>query len=441
MRKLAFAAVLALPLLLPSFPVTADVGFFSAKGMSSTLVNRMQFGFINAINPAQVEGSLRHARKTSFKISIDMGLVLTSPINPAKLGMRYTAGDGSSRTKTLAPQRVTNLRAIPPDAVLKKRMVLFMDAMAKYPANLGTLFLADEPYLNGISKSEMERVGRIAREELDARQLQHVKLGVIFASGMFDSEFARMVDSRSGDYVSAIDNYHAAGNPANPGEFESWKKIIKANRLATYDRAGNLYTGGGFPAGFEVFAFDFYLSTLLLDNLHEQTLQWLAGRYPEYGCARFADQPMSKIRSKLSFFHDGPVLQGAQHRTSDRTLLDAMYECRMGALTAMLKKSGPAQAGFLMISESSNNGVLEFDATGKVETDQPELLVGSRVLDEVRRAQVFYTRNAAVYSQGLLFFTYQNEYDASIKLHIGGAAAMPTVLQDIFDFAARHKRR
>ena len=428
-------------LLLPSFPAAADVGFFSAKGMSSTLVNRMQFGFINAINPAQVESSLRHASKTSFKISIDMGLVLTAPTDPAKLAMRYTAGDGSTRTKTLAPQQVTNLRAFGSDAVLRMRMEPFVNAMAKYPANVGTLFVADEPYLNGISKYEMERAGRVVRELLDAKQLQHVKLGVIFASGMFDSEFARMVDRRSGEYVSAIDDYHAAGNPANPGEFAAWKKIIKANRLATYDRAGNLYTGGGFPAGYQVFAFDFYLSTLLLDSLHEHTLQWLAVHYPQYGCARFAGLPMRKIWSQLSFFRDGPVLQGAHHQASDRQFLDAMYECRMGALTAMLKKSAPAHAGFLMISESSGNGMLEFDGSGNVEADQPDLLVESRVLDEVKRAQAFYLRNAGFYSQGLLFFTYQNEYDAMIKLHIGGAASMPSVLKEIFNFAANHKRQ
>ena len=52
MKKLVSAAVVALPLLLPSFPVIVKVGFFSAKGMSSTLVNRMQFGFINAIDQA-----------------------------------------------------------------------------------------------------------------------------------------------------------------------------------------------------------------------------------------------------------------------------------------------------------------------------------------------------------------------------------------------------
>ena len=152
-----------------------------------------------------------------------MGPVLNSPINPAKLGMCCVVSDGFSRTKTLTSQRITNMRAIPPDAVPGKQMELFTDVMAKYPANLGTVFLDDESYRNGISKSEMERVGRIAREQLDARQLQHVKLGVIFASSMFDIEFARIVDRRSGDYVSAIDNYHAAGNPANPGEFESGK--------------------------------------------------------------------------------------------------------------------------------------------------------------------------------------------------------------------------
>lgn len=400
------------------------------------MIKKTHFGLLNASTPAQVEDSFIRAKGSAFKVSVDLGPVLIPAADPAKLSLRYTAPDGAMRSKTFAPQVINNLRVVPPDQVLKKLMAPFLDVLARYPANVGTVFLADEPYLNGITKTEMERAARVARQELNARGLRKVKIGVIFASGMFDSEFARMIDKRSGAYVSGIDDYYAKGDSANPSGFQSWTKTIRTNRLATYDRAGNLYVGGGLPRGFDVFGFDFYLSTLLFDSLHEHTLEWLATRYPKYGCAQFADQPMSKIRSRLSFIQDGIVLQGDQYRIEDRKLLDAIYECRMGALTAMLKKTvGHRGAELLMISESSNNGVLEFDALGNIEREQPDLLVESRVLDEVNRAQSFYKKNAGTYSGGLMYFTYQNEYDSSIKLHIGGASAMPSLLKAIYLFA------
>ena len=140
---------------------------------------------------------------------------------------------------------------------------------------------------------------------------------------------------------------------------------------------------------------------------------------------------MSQLKRGLSFFRDGPVQNDA---TSDRILLDAMYRCRMQATTSMLQQ---AVAGrniqLLLISESSSNGVLEFDSAGNVEQEQPALLVEARVLDEVKRAQAFYS---SAYS-GLMFFTYDNAIDFSINLKIGGASAFPSVLESIFAFSAK----
>ena len=415
-----------------------DIGFFSPSGVPEELVKKTRFAAINPITPAQLDDNLQRIRRTSFRLSIDLG----STVNPAeaptaKLSLRYKAPDGLVRTKAFAPQKNSKILAIPADAVLRERLAPFLDVMARYPRNIGTLFLADEPYLNGITKTEMERAGKLVRRELDVRGLRKVKLGVIFSGGMFDSQFAHMIDERSGAYVRYIYNHHEKSDSENPNAFQAWVNTINTNRLATYDRAGNMYVDGGLPRGFDVYGFDFYLSTMLLDSLHEHTLDWLAKHYPQYGCSQFADQSMTRIRSCLSFFHDGFVQQGEQYRIKDREILDAIYECRMGAVTTMLKKAASdSRAQLLMISESSNNGVFEFDPAGNIKPEQPDLLVESRVLDEVRRAQSFYERNANTYSAGLLYFTYKNEYDSSIKLHIGGASAMPSVLTDIYRFAA-----
>jgi hypothetical protein len=197
-----------------------------------------------------------------------------------------------------------------------------------------------------------------------------------------------------------------------------------------------MYTGGGLPDGFTVVSFDFYLSTLLLDETHEYTLDWLSSRHP--ACAQFADQPMSQIRTQLSFFQNGFVQEGRQDE--DRALLDAMFECRMGAITSLLQaQNGAKNLQFLMLSEASNNGVLEFNAKAQRKQGQPQLLVEARALDEVVRAQDFYLRHAELYSAGLLYFTYRNTYDYALKLYIGGAVGMPSVLDNIFQFARNPK--
>lgn len=85
-----------------------------------------------------------------------------------------------------------------------------------------------------------------------------------------------------------------------------------------------------------------------------------------------------------------------------------------------------------MISETSNNGVLEFDARLNIENSQPPALVEWRVLEETRRATDFYLSNQHVYNQGLLFFTYANAFDHTIQMPVGGAANMPAVLEHIF---------
>src|SRR5690606_34859945 len=127
------------------------------------------------------------------------------------------------------------LLRLPSDESLAKLLQPYLDIFAKYPRNVGTVFVADEPYLNGISKKEMERAGRIVRNELDKRGLKHVKLGVTFASGMFDSSFAEMIDLESGSYVSDIDRYYlenqvhltTSSDNKKAAEFERWVSTVE----------------------------------------------------------------------------------------------------------------------------------------------------------------------------------------------------------------------
>lgn len=414
--------------------VPQRIGFYSPGGIPGEVVRNTEIGVFNAVSPQQVDANLRQLGQADFGATIDLGQVITRVASPDKVGMRYGAAGRKLREKTLTPKIDGNVREFLPDRELIAKLGPLLDVMATHPAHVDAVFLADEPYLNGISKAELERVGAIVRRELNARDLRKVKIGVIFASAMFDRDFARMLDTEAGAYVRAIDA--RLGGPSTQPGFQEWAATIRKHRLATYDRAGNMYVDGGLPRGFDVIGFDFYLSTLLLDGVHEHSLSWLADRYPVDACKPFIGRRISEIRKSLSFFQPGPVVQAESARAKDRELLDGVYRCRMEATTKMLKRAaGGRRLDFLLVSESSSNGVLEFDPEGSPEHGQPPLLVESRVLDEVMRAQEFYLAHRCFYSGGLLYFTFADAYDSTIKLNVGGVASMPSVKASIFRFA------
>lgn len=424
------------------------IGFLTPRAVPPELVAKTDFAMINAYSTTQVADSLKTAQGHAFKVHITLGIVLTPAMDRAAIKTVYQSADGQPQSKVFPPAQVVKLHQFPADEQIRQIIGPYFDVLQQYQANVGTIFLADEPYVNGLTKAELERAAKVVREELDTRGLQAVKLGVIFASGMFDKEFAALLAAEAARYTAAIDQ-HYLGQQAyidsgkataeEAASFAEWVSVIRNSRLSTYDSTGNMYIDGGVPEGFDVVGFDFYLSTVLLDVLHNQTLSWLAERYPEAGCSQFSGKGIAQIRSELSFFSPGPVVQGDEHRVADSQLLDSIYQCRMQALTTMLQRSVQGRdLQLMMISESSNNGVLEFDPAGTVEAAQPGLLVEARALDEVKRAEKFFHANRSVYSAGLMFFTYDNEYDASINLNIGGATGMPRVLNRVLDFAKSH---
>lgn len=420
----------------------AGVGFFAPDGLPKSVIRHTQIGLISAHSAETLEKNLSLMRGSGFKAYVDLGSMIERPRDASTLSMQYRVYGGSAYTKRFKPQSPNYLRIFPSDEHLRRILEPIADVMARHKTSIGAVFIADEPYVHGISKTDMERAGRIVRGVLNKHGLVSVKIGVIFASGMFNSDFAHQIDYEAGKYAQRIDHYYdIQGGGLSSAAFATWVKAIEEHRLVTYDGAGNMYVDGGLPRGFDIYGFDFYLSTLLLDGTHENTLSWLANRYPDVaGCKRFAGTPVSRVREQLSFFKDGKVLTGAKYQSTDRDILDAAFSCRMGAVTDMLLKMGSGlSADFLFVTESSDNGVLEFSKTAVAKPEQPEAIVTARVLDEVKRAEQFYEANYCVYKAGLLFFTYQDTYDAGIRLHIGGASSMPTVMSSIYTFAEKIK--
>ena len=419
------------------------VGFFVPRGVPPEIVGKVRFGMLNVATPEQVEQSFATARNASFQVILDLGPLIARPVSAESLSISYFDSTGVERRKVFEPASTPKVLSFPADEQLAELIRPYLGIMQRYQNHASAVFLADEPYLNGISRSEMERAARVVRSELLRYGLEHVKIGVIFASAMFEPAFARLIDGEAGEYVLSIDSYYDRNVAAGVDEsFGKWVEVIRNFRLTTYDKAGNMYTGGGIPEGFDIIGFDYYVSTVLLDAVHERSLNWFAENTPEASCAPFRGQGMKNIRASLSFFQDGPVLQERARREQDRILLDQIFDCRIGAVTGLLQKAlSEANSGaeILLVSESSNNGLLEFDARGNIEPGQPGKLVEGRVLDEVNRALQFYRRDPERLKAGVMFFTYDNEYDETIKLHIGGASGMPAVLDKIYVFAAGGK--
>lgn len=430
---LALIAVLGL-----SLPASAqEIGFFSPRGTDARFVDKVDFAMVNVNTTEQIAASIAEAKAAGLNLTLDFGPVISLPRDVSKLSIAYTRADGTAAEKTFAPRADNKLRDILPDDQLRQVIAPFLDMMAANPGVVDTLFMVDEPYLNGVPKAELERAGNLFRAELSARKIDGVKLGVLFASAMFHAPFAEALDRESMRYVENADTYRATVEETEEGQ--KWVETFDAFRLTTYDAAGNRYLGGGIPQGYDVVAFDYYVSTLLMDTVAENALHWFAANTELRSCDRFYGEPVSGLRTKLSFYQDGPVVPGDDARNKDRVLLDDMFDCRMNATLDLLKQEIAASGQspeVMLIGESSNNGMLEFSAAGTPETEQPSLLVESRVQDEVNRYLKIFSDRRGDNITRIAFFTFDDEFDDTIRLAIGGASSMAGVLQSIFDAAA-----
>lgn len=414
-----------------------EIGFFSPRGTDARYVDKVDFAMVNVNTTNQIAASIAEAKAAGLNLTLDFGPIISLPRDVSLLKTAYTRADGTTAEKTFAPRPDNKLRDILPDAKLRQTIAPFLDLMAANPRVVDTLFMVDEPYLNGVPKAELERAGRLFRAELAAREIEDVKLGVLFAAAMFHAPFAEALDSESFIYVETADTYRA--NAKDTIEGQQWIKTFESARLTTYDSAGNRYLGGGIPQGYDVVAFDYYLSTLLMDRVAERALHWFAMNTDIRSCDRFYAETATGLRSKLSFYQDGPVVPGEDARNKDRVMLDDMFDCRMNATLDLLEQEIAASGQspeIMLIGESSNNGMLEFNASGTPENDQPTLLVESRVQDEVNRYLDIARARKDDGITRIAFFTFDDEFDDTIRLAIGGASSMPGVLDSIFDAAA-----
>lgn len=417
-----------------------DIGFLSPSGVNEKFVNKVDFAMINVYNENQLEENLKTAKDNNLMLLLDLGPSLNTSREKSDIRVTYRDSENIEHTKVLAPLDKNKLRKLPSQEEFNIKINKYIPLIQKYKNNISAIFLADEPYLNGLNKSDLESVAKSTRQILNENNLGKIKLGVIFASAMFNESFAKNLDSLSTKYVETIDKHYKdilEKNKKNlaTNEEKEWLKIIERNRLTTYDSAGNIYTGGGIPKGFDIYSFDFYLSTILLDNLYDNVPSWLASQKIEDSCNVFNGKTMQNIKSELSFFKAGAMNTTQNDINKDKDILDSLYSCRMGVVLHLLEneiKNTSPNSEIILISESSSNGVMEFDPQGNIKNGQPEKLIELRVLNEVKRAinLIKETKNDDI--TGVMFFLFNDEYDKTIKINIGGAASMPSVLNEIY---------
>lgn len=407
--------------------------FFTPDGYRDELARATPFGQINVYNPDTMRESLKVARKHGARLQLDFSIILTHQ-RPRERQQQHWRKDGQARAKSFAPLSVNKVKDMSSDDELAQALAPYLPALQEYREHVAAIFLADEPYMHGISRAEMERAARTVRRILQENGLQHIKLGVVFSGAMFDPGFAAMVAQQADAYVAGVENYYDTVRASDEGR--AWAAQFAKARLTTYDLAGNLYTGGGIPQGFDIIAYDLYTATLLLDALHTRTLDWFAQLDASGACRRFRGTDMPQLRTQLSFFQDGSVQPGGLER--DRPLLGDIFACKAESMLHLLRKHMPPGSALQLWGEASANGFLEFDARTNIDAEQPDMLIAARVHDEVQRTLDFYDRHRSAFSAGIIFFVWEDTHDVSINLTILGARSLPGVSELVFDRIGKH---
>lgn len=428
-----------------AMPQHMQVGFFAPGSVRETYAPKVDIQLYEASTPERLEEALSLASAYGLKLFVALPF---PEKNKEQIAVEYQL-EGKTYTKTLPFLDSVKVSSIYPKEDFYVYAKPYFDLIKKHPSTVEAIFLGDEPYLNGVGYKELEIVGEYTRELLDAYELQHVKLGVVFASAMFNADFAKHLNAAASNYVYSIDKHYASLKEKERAglisdEELNWLKIISRVRLTTYDQAGNMYVDGGVPDIVDIIGFDFYTSTLLLDGLHNTSLDWFSRRKLHPSCSDYNGADIKTLRQEL-FFWDAKNKQQtytseeqAERAASDKRILDGWYVCRTASVLELLNqeiaRSGRADREILLVSESSTNGFLEFDLHGNTLPDQDFNLVHSRVVDEVARA---FQLSKEYSIDHLLFFTYETQSDYSINLVINGAEDIPEALELIYQNARR----
>lgn len=415
------------------------VGFFEPSGVNSDFASKVDIQLFNLSSVDHLRHNLAIAQQHGLAVLLDIGSI-TSPAMHFDTVRREYLYEGEMYFKRLEPKPNPKLRRTLDREQLKEVMKPYLEVMQDYHETVSTVFLADEPYLNGITYQQLDTMAVDVRSLLDLYGLDNVKIGTIFASAMFNSDFAAHIDRASSDYVREIDRYHAIlTDKLEAGIISTaekqWLDIINDVRLTTYDLASNMYTGGGIPSSIDVVGFNFYMSTLMKDRVHDQSLAWFAQRELHPSCDQYKNRRMVDIREKLSFWGADPSGSSASELPLDKYILDGWYTCRTTSAYLLLKQELAASLRpdreVVLTSESSTNGLLNFDKQGNYLQHQNKSLTDARVRDEVERALHFIKQHPVDY---LLFFTYGNAFDYSINLSIGGVSSSKAALDIIYNY-------
>lgn len=422
------------------------VGFFAPSSVNPDFASEVDIQLLNLSTVEHLKSNLSLAKENNLLLYIDIGSVINPEMPQERIGLEYHL-DGMQYQKILVPKKEVKLRTTLQGEQLQTILSPYLQVMQSYPETVSAVFLADEPYLNGISYQQLGDLSRDVRIILDRYNLEHVKIGTIFASAMFNSDFAQHIDRASALYVRGIDSYYSSlvdrkASGAITQEELTWLDIINDVRLTTYDMAGNMYVGGGIPEFIDLVGFNYYLSTLLKDFVHNESLHWFAVNKVHPSCLVFKNTTMIELRRDLSFWGAETAGISSSSYLQDKKILDGWYTCRTESAFLMLeneiKQSSRPVRDVVLTSESSSNGFMLFDLQGNIVRGQDMKQTHARIRDEVHRAFQFINKHPV---NSLLFFTYDNEFDYSINLSIGGVSDSKEALDLIFRNAQRSRQK
>jgi hypothetical protein len=136
---------------------------------------------INVYNENQLEENLKIAKSNNLMLFLDLGPSLNTSRDNNDIRVTYKDSENIEHTKVLTPLDKNKLRKLPSQEELNIRVSKYIPLIKEYKNNISAIFLADEPYLNGLNKSDLELVANSTRKMLDDNNLNNIKLGVIFA--------------------------------------------------------------------------------------------------------------------------------------------------------------------------------------------------------------------------------------------------------------------
>lgn len=430
------------------------VGFFSPQHIDHFAPN-VEYSIINVrpkynennmliIDIPWLQGNLEYVKSYSHRINLDLGPTISERANIETLQTQYIAEDGANAQKIFPPQKNNKISKLVSNKELERRLQGLPELLAEYRQNIGIILIVDEPYINGISPEEINRTTKHLKTIFSKANVQDLEYGAVFAGPLFNKPYANFINKKMMAYVEEIDNHYRnhshllAQESREANNFKAWVNIIQTSRLTTYDTANNIYLNGGIPKELDLVGFDFYLSTILFDKIHTDTLNY----FHTIGikeCEKFNGKTTDTIKKELFYIQNDPADNNKATQASDKQLLDTVFNCRMQATTNLLKQELeklPTPPKLMLIGESSANGAYRYESNGRVAQKQSASQLEQRILDEVQRSYRFYIAND-IFTKGLYYFLFQDAFDTSINLAVGGASDYSSVLEFIYSIAQK----